>query len=150
MGGAIKGLIKILIHSQMLRAKSVLGELHTQRQALNRFYLGAMVLSQPILDVIRRELKRLSPDVRIDTDQIKSVLSQKVLMREVVEGEKAQEARKKINRLATRTAKQKATKASAKSSGSEPTSNQPEGPATKVSEAETPEIAREKIISASS
>jgi hypothetical protein len=135
MGGAIKGLIKILIHSQMLRAKSVLGEFHTQRQALNRFYLGAMVLSQPILDVIRRELKRLSPDVRIDTDQIKSVLSQEVLKREVVEGE---------------TAKQKATRASTKSAGSEPTNNQPEGPATKVSEAETPEIAGEKIISASS
>ncbi len=77
--------------------RSALGEFHTQQQALSRFYLGAMVLSTPVLEVIRRELRRLSPDVRIDIDQIKSALTQDVLKREVVEGEKAEEAKKRIN-----------------------------------------------------
>jgi hypothetical protein len=44
--------------------KSALGEFHAQRQALSRFFLGAMVLSAPVLKVIRRELRRLSPDIR--------------------------------------------------------------------------------------
>src|SRR4051812_47485293 len=39
--------------------KSALGEFHTQRQALSRFFMGAMVLSNPVLEVIRRELRRL-------------------------------------------------------------------------------------------
>jgi hypothetical protein len=90
--------------------KSALGEFHTQQQALSRFFLGAMVTSNPVLEVIRRELRRLSPDVRIDLEQIKSVLMQDVLKREVVEGEKADEARKKINRAASKQLRAKKVK----------------------------------------
>jgi len=90
--------------------KSALGEFHTQQQALSRFFLGAMVTSNPVLEVIRRELRRLSPDVRIDLEQIKSVLTQDVLKREVVEGEKADEARKKINRAASKLLRAKKVK----------------------------------------
>jgi hypothetical protein len=82
--------------------KSALGEFQAQKQALSRFFLGAMVLSNPVLEVIRRELKRLSPDVRIDVEQIKTALVQDVLKREVVEGDKADEARKKINKAASK------------------------------------------------
>jgi hypothetical protein len=89
-------------------ARSALGEFHAHRQALSRFFLGAMVLSDPVLEVIRRELRRLSPDIRIDTEQIKSALTLDVLKREVVEGEKAQEARKKISRVASRALRAKA------------------------------------------
>src|ERR1051325_1908463 len=78
--------------------KSALGEFHTQQQALSRFFLGALVVSQPVLEVIRRELKRISPDVRIQMEQIKSVLLHGVLKREVVEREKTEEARKRIHR----------------------------------------------------
>jgi hypothetical protein len=78
--------------------RSALGDFHTQKQALSRFFLGAMVLSDSVLDVIRRELRRVSPDVRIDTEQIRSVLANEVIKREVMEGEKAEEAKKKISK----------------------------------------------------
>src|SRR6185503_4381372 len=97
--------------------KSALGEFHTQRQALNRFFLGAMILSNPVLDVIRRELRRLSPDVRIDTEQIKAVMMQDVLKREVVEGDKADEARKKVNRAANKPLRSKPAKESKSEQG---------------------------------
>lgn len=58
-------------------ARSVLGEYHTQKQALSRFFIGAMVLSEPVLDVVRRELRRISFDVRIETEQIRAVLPQR-------------------------------------------------------------------------
>jgi hypothetical protein len=80
--------------------KSALGEFHTQQQALSRFFMGALVLSNPVLEMIRRELRRISPDVRIDLQQIRSVLVNDVLKREVVESEKAEQARKTINRAA--------------------------------------------------
>ena len=76
--------------------KSLLGEFHSRKQALSRYYLGQMVLSDPILQVIRREMRRISPDINITVEQIKSVLVEEVLKREVNEGEKAEEARKKI------------------------------------------------------
>ena len=34
--------------------KSALGEYHSQKQALSRFFIGAMIVSDPILDVVRR------------------------------------------------------------------------------------------------
>jgi predicted type IV restriction endonuclease len=92
--------------------KSALGEFQAQKQALSRFFLGAMVLSNPVLEVIRRELRRLSPDVRIDLEQIKSVLVQDVLKREVVEGEKADEAKKKIHKVASKLLRAKKIKQS--------------------------------------
>lgn len=80
--------------------RSVLGEYHIQKQALSRFFVGAMLQTQPVLDVIRRELRRVSPDVRIDSDQIKEVLISEVIKREVMEGDKAEEAKKKVVRAA--------------------------------------------------
>lgn len=92
--------------------KSALGEFHTQQQALSRFFMGALVVSQPVLEVIRRELKRISPDVRIDTEQIKSVMQSGVIKREVVESEKTQEATKRIQRAAGKLLRAKAAKQS--------------------------------------
>jgi len=83
-------------------AKSVLGEYQLRRQVLGRFFLGALVLSDAVLDVIRRELRRVSPEVKIETEQIRAVLSTEVLKREVIDGEKFDEARKKIARAANK------------------------------------------------
>jgi hypothetical protein len=80
--------------------RSALDEYHTQRQALSRFYLGALVLSEPVLEVIRRELRRACKDVRIDIEQVRAGLANEVIKREVLEGEKADEARRKVSRSA--------------------------------------------------
>ena len=82
--------------------KKVLDDYNEQKQALSRFCIGAIVLSDPVLDVVRRELKRLCPDVRIQNEQILGVLSNEVLKREVVEGEKYEAAKKKIARASSR------------------------------------------------
>lgn len=90
--------------------KSVLGEYHSQKQALSRFFLGAMILSDPVVEVIRRELRRVSPDVRIDLDEIRSVLSLEVIKRDVMEGDKANEARKKIAKSASKSLRSRSSK----------------------------------------
>ena len=103
--------------------RSALGEFSEQRQALNRFFIAATVLTDPVLDVVRRELRRMSPDVKIDTDQIRSVLFQEVLKRDVIEGEKADEARKKVARAANRALKAKAAAAGNDEQGSSDENN---------------------------
>lgn len=89
--------------------KARLGEYHSQRQALSRFTIGALLLSEPLLDVLRREIRRLAPEVRVENEQIKAVLQADVLKREVLEGEKADSARKQVARAANRSLR--ATKA---------------------------------------
>src|SRR5581483_4831477 len=91
-------------------AKSALSDYYDQKQALSRFSIGAVLLSEPILTMVKRELKRVSPDVKIDIEQIQAVLEQEVLKRDVVEGDKVNEARKRIARAASKAAR-KAEKA---------------------------------------
>lgn len=97
--------------------RSVLGEYHTQKQALSRFFVGAMLQNDPVLEVIRRELRRLSPDVRIDIEQIRSVLINEVIKREVIEGDKADEARKKIARAASKALRASSSRVTQKEAG---------------------------------
>lgn len=86
-------------------AKSVVGEYYEQKQSLSRYYVGAVVQSEPVLKAIRQELRRLSPNVKIDLEHIKGVLTSEVLKREVLEGEKALQANKKISRAAGKMAR---------------------------------------------
>lgn len=88
-------------------AKSSVTEYHEQKQALSRFFVGASILSEPILTAIRRELKRVSPDVRIDVAQIRDVILAEVMKREVVEGDKFAQAERALTRAANKATKPK-------------------------------------------
>jgi hypothetical protein len=87
----------LLTRESML--KSGLTAFHDQAQATNKFYLGALVLSDPVLETVRRELPRLS-DVKMELDDLRVALKQEVIKREVIEGEKADAARKSVNKAA--------------------------------------------------
>lgn len=76
--------------------RAVLKRMYQQKQALNRFFIGALALSPPVLHLMRRKLKLLSPKVKITAEQIADVLSRDVLKREILEGELAEGAKKKV------------------------------------------------------
>lgn len=80
--------------------KSGLYAYHDQIQATNKFYLGALILSDTVLEAIRRELRRITPDVKVPIEDLRNVLIQDVLKREVIEGEKADIAKKKVQKVA--------------------------------------------------
>jgi len=82
--------------------KARLGDYHTQRRVLNRFTLGAVLLSDPVLEVVRREVRRLAPEVRVDVEDISQALQADVLKREVLEGEKAEAAKRSVSKAAGR------------------------------------------------
>ena len=82
--------------------KAGLDEYQMHRQALSRFFLGAVILSEPVLEIVRRELRRLSPGVKIEVEEIKKVVMQDVLKREVIEGEKAEEACKQFKKASNK------------------------------------------------
>ncbi|HEY2416022.1 MAG TPA: type I restriction enzyme HsdR N-terminal domain-containing protein [Pirellulaceae bacterium] len=76
--------------------KSLLDEFHVQKQALSRFFVGAMLVTDPVIKVVRKELKKLSPDVRVEIEELRKVVLDEVIKREVMEGDKADEAKRKI------------------------------------------------------
>jgi hypothetical protein len=80
--------------------KSLLDEYHSQKQALSKYYIGQMILTETILDVVKRELRRLTPGVKIENDEIEGVLRTDIIKRDVLEGDKAIDAKKKIQKAA--------------------------------------------------
>ncbi|HUY37071.1 MAG TPA: type I restriction enzyme HsdR N-terminal domain-containing protein [Pirellulales bacterium] len=76
--------------------KAALAALYEHKKAMSRYCLGAIALSEPILKMIRRELKRLSPNVSVDVDELRQALESDVIKRDVLEGEKADAARKQV------------------------------------------------------
>jgi hypothetical protein len=82
--------------------KAGLDDYHTQRAALSRFTVGALVQADVVLDVLRREPRRISPEARIENEERATVLFSEVLKRELLEGDKAQAAKRLVARAANR------------------------------------------------
>lgn len=85
--------------------KSALDEFYVQRQATSKFILGNLILSDDVLNVLRRELRHIFPDIKVQIEDIKETLEKDVLKRDVVDGEEAERARKKILRADRRQTK---------------------------------------------
>lgn len=98
----------LLTRESMLR--SGLHAFHDQAQATNKFYLGAILLSDAVVDTVRRELRRLS-EVKIEADDLRTALKQEVLKREVIEGDKADAARRKVSKSAGKALRSRKEKA---------------------------------------
>jgi len=73
-----------------------------QKEATNEFYLAALILSEPVLDTLRRELRRLS-GAKLQVEELRDLLMQGVLKRNLFDGEKAEDAKKKVARASSRT-----------------------------------------------
>lgn len=91
--------------------KSAITQFHAEKQALSKFNVAAIVRSDAVLALVRRELKRAYPNLNPNLEQIKELVVGEVLKRDVVEGDKADEAVKRMKRVnrALRTKKQDAT-----------------------------------------
>jgi hypothetical protein len=77
--------------------RSRMSEYYEQRQALSRFTLGAILLSDAVVDVVRRELRR-TVEVKVDSGEVRAVLQNEVIKREVLEGDKAASAARRVSR----------------------------------------------------
>lgn len=100
--------------------KSSIEEYKTQRQAVNRFTIAAVILELDTMQIIRRELRRIAPDSRIEVDDVEQVLIQEVLKREVIEGDKAEAAKKLVAKASKRALRD--TRAGEKESNNAPPS----------------------------
>lgn len=99
-------------------ARSAIGDYQAQREALSRFCLGALILSEPILASLRRELRRISPDVKIEIEDIATVLTNEVIKREVIEGDKHEQAKRLVSRSANKALRVRSTESASVASES--------------------------------
>lgn len=88
-------------------ATAAIEEFHDHIQSVNRFMIGAITLTEPVISAIKKELKRTSPGVKVTNEEIENILVSQVLKRDVMEEETFQNAKKRINRASKMNYKRK-------------------------------------------
>lgn len=71
---------------------------HQQAQLFNKFTVAAILRSEPVVTVLRRELRRLFPDLKIASENLLALVENEVIKREAIEGDKAKEAASRIKK----------------------------------------------------
>ena len=74
-------------------------EFHEKILTVNRFVLGALILGDEVVGVIRRELRKLSDGVLVTPEEIVQVLTNEVLKRDVLEGDEAAKVQARVRRF---------------------------------------------------
>lgn len=75
---------------------------HQQAQLFNKFTVAAIMCSEPVITVVRRELRRLFPDLKVGNENLLALIENEVIKREAIEGEKAKEAGTRIRKAAAK------------------------------------------------
>lgn len=104
--------------------KAAMEDFHALVQVINRFTVGAIICSDPVITVIRKELRRLADNARVEPEKIQELLAD-VLKRDVLEGEEAEAARKRLAKSA-RAAERKAAKSKSPAENAERQTTVPE------------------------
>lgn len=88
-------------------------EMFEKAQCVNRFVAGALILSDVVIGVLKREFKKLSDGINIGDAEIIGLLREGVLRRDLLEGEESEAAMAKVAKHFKQAAKKPAAKKTA-------------------------------------
>lgn len=85
--------------------KTYLDEYHTQQQLVNKVTIAQILLSDPALDLVRRTIRKMSPDAKVSNEEISSIIAEEIIKRDVLDDERTAAAKKKVGKTLKPTAK---------------------------------------------
>lgn len=89
--------------------KRAIEEYHEQMEATDKYVLAALLLDDAVLSVVRREIRKMNPSVRVSTEEIAEIIKTQVIKRDVVEGEAIDAARRAMHKARKRAMRSKKT-----------------------------------------
>jgi predicted type IV restriction endonuclease len=90
----------------IIKTKTAISIWEEEKQATNKHILGAIILGESVLREIRKEVKRIS-DYYVKLDELRAIIREEVLKREIVDGEEAVTATKRYKTSVAKEMKQK-------------------------------------------
>lgn len=79
--------------------KDLIDDYYEYKQSVNRYTIGALLLTDSITNVVRRELRKLKPGIKVDSSEIGELIKSEVLKREILESEAGLEANKQVTKF---------------------------------------------------
>lgn len=92
--------------------RTSLDEFHAQQQLVNKVTIAQILMADPVLDTVRKTLRKMSPDLKVSNDEISRIVSDEIIKRDVLDDERTADARKKVAK-ALKPAQSKPSKADA-------------------------------------
>jgi len=90
-------------------SKGTMAEFLMHKQVTNKFTVAAVLQTDFVLEVLRREIRRMSSGVKVEVEYLRSLLRDEVLKRDLVEGDEAKAASQNIKRLQRAATRKKVT-----------------------------------------
>ena len=101
---------KLIIVTKEGVEKGAREDLYEKTQCVNRFVAGALILSDAVVSVLKREFKKLADGISIEDAEVVALLRDGVLRRDLLDGEEAEAAMSKVSKHFKQTAKKPAPK----------------------------------------
>ncbi|MFM9865603.1 MAG: type I restriction enzyme HsdR N-terminal domain-containing protein [Micropepsaceae bacterium] len=80
-------------------SKGSMDDLATTKQLTSKFTVAAVLMSEDLVDELRKELRRLSPGLSVDNDYLTNLLSAEVIKRDLIDSDEAKAAAKTVQKL---------------------------------------------------
>ena len=93
---------KLYLVSKEAGNASVIDLYWQSKEATSRYVLAQLLLTEPVLRLIRRQLRSLFKGTKITTDELSNLLQAEVMKREALEGDKADGAARTVKRAVRR------------------------------------------------
>ncbi len=83
-------------------SKDVIADYHERLKCVNPYVISAILMSKPSIDLVKRELRKLSRGLKVEDAEIESLLANDILKRQVIEGEHSKIALRLVKKMVTR------------------------------------------------
>lgn len=81
--------------------KDALDEFHSHKQVVNKFVVAQTLLSDPVLDAIRKAFKKIAPDTKGNNEEIYRIICDEIIKRDVLDDERTLAAKKLVTKALT-------------------------------------------------
>lgn len=87
--------------------RNAIDEFTQHKMVVNRQFIGAIIQSATIVEAIKKELKKINTQIRIDSDEILGIIRNDVLKREILDSPESANALERYNKVIKKIEKKK-------------------------------------------
>lgn len=91
-------LAKLFLLAKEGQASDAMNAFHQNALVLNRFVIAQFLLTESVTNAVKKEMRRVFPDVKAENSSILDIMTHEVLKRDVIEGDRVTEAKNKIKK----------------------------------------------------
>jgi len=90
--------------------KDLIDDYYEYKQSVNRYIIGSFLLTDAVTNVVRREIRKLKPGIKVDIEEIRDLIGGEILKRDILESEAGVEANKQVCKFIKKQEREKSKK----------------------------------------